>query len=140
MICRFVLCQPVCQRTRKHLSIHLGGFNTKKSRGACHENPVSSPPPAPRRVFFAFFPNYYGAIASSRSCDLNPQRRYPLLQVSHSGCDFASHLMDRYRMRPCRTTFFDVPLICIVTTQDCPGLRVSESTFEHSSNFANLYL
>lgn len=36
----------------KALEHHLGGFSTKKSRGACHENPVSSRPPAPRRVFF----------------------------------------------------------------------------------------
>jgi len=47
----------------KALEHHLGGFSTKKSRVACHEDPVSSPPPAPRRVFFRLFSELlYGAV------------------------------------------------------------------------------
>lgn len=52
----------------KALEHHLGGFSTKKDRGACHENPVSSPPPAPRRVFFRLFSEllFYGAVFPPR--------------------------------------------------------------------------
>ncbi len=47
----------------KALEHHLGGFSTKKDRGTCHENQVSSPPPAPRRVFFRLFSDsHYGAV------------------------------------------------------------------------------
>ena len=47
----------------KALEHHLGGFSTKKDRVACHEKPVSSPPPAPRRVFFRLLSDSnYGAV------------------------------------------------------------------------------